>query len=90
MRAWVDSLPVQGSVPMPFDVRDALGAISVPSLVIVGEHDSLCAPCWSDLLHDGIPGSRLRILSGGGHMAYLEVPEAFARAVIEFVLQARY
>jgi pimeloyl-ACP methyl ester carboxylesterase len=86
MRAWVESLPTSGGEPVPFDVRDALGAIAVRSLVITGEHDFLCDPRWSRMLHDGIRGSRLAILSGGGHMAHLEVPEAFAQAVVEFVV----
>jgi pimeloyl-ACP methyl ester carboxylesterase len=85
MQAWVESLPMEGGEPVPFDVRDALGTITVPSLVITGEHDFLCDPCWAKMLHDGIPGSHLTILQGGGHMAHLEVPEAFTRAVVEFV-----
>jgi proline iminopeptidase len=82
-RAWVD--PLRGEEPAPFDVREALGSITVPSLVITGEHDLLCSPARSKVLHDGIPGSRLTILPDSGHMAHLEAPEAFTRTVVEFV-----
>lgn len=85
MRAWVDSLPRDGVQPVPFDVRDAIGSVRVPSLVIVGEHDFLCDPRWSSMLNDGLHDSRLTILPSGGHMAHLEVPEPFTRAVVEFV-----
>jgi proline iminopeptidase len=84
MRAWVESLPREGE-PDLFDVRDALGSITVPSLIVTGEDDFLCSPHWSRILHDGIPGSRLTILPDGGHMAHLEQPEAFTSAVVEFI-----
>jgi pimeloyl-ACP methyl ester carboxylesterase len=32
-----------------------------------------------------IPGARLVVLPGAGHAPYLEKPEAFNRAVIEFL-----
>lgn len=90
MRAWVDSLPGRsGGEPDRFDVRDALGSIAVPTLVITGEHDFLCGPAWSTVLHEGIPGSRLTILADGGHLAHLEQPEAFTRAVSDFLPAAR-
>jgi pimeloyl-ACP methyl ester carboxylesterase len=88
-RGWVDSLPTRaGEAPPPFDVRDALGSITVPSLIITGQHDFLCSPRWSKMLRDGIPGSRLTILPDGGHMAHLETPAAFAREVVEFIQAA--
>lgn len=83
MRAWVD--PLRGEEPAPFDVRDALGSITIPALIITGEHDLLCSPRWSRMLHVGIPGSRLTIVPNTGHMAHLEGPEAFTRAVVEFI-----
>lgn len=86
MRAWVD--PLRGEEPAPFDVRDALGSITVPSLIITGEHDFLCSPRRSMMLHDIIPASRLTIVPDGGHMAHLEQPEAFTRAVVEFLQAA--
>lgn len=86
MRTFVDSLPGRGGQPpAPFDVRDALGSVTVPSLIITGEQDFLCDPRWSKMLHEGIPGSRLTILPDSGHMAHLEAPEAFSRAVVDFI-----
>jgi pimeloyl-ACP methyl ester carboxylesterase len=32
-----------------------------------------------------IPGSRLAEISGGGHWAYLEQPEAFLKVILEFL-----
>lgn len=85
MRGWVDSLPMRAGQPAPFDVRNVLQTITVPSLVITGEQDFLCSPRWARMLHDGISGSHLTILPGGGHMTHLETPEEFTRAVVEFI-----
>jgi proline iminopeptidase len=84
MRAWVDPLPGRGGEPAPFDMRGLLGSITVPTLVVGGEHDHLCSPRWSEQLHDGIAGSRLVVLPDSGHMAHLESPDAFTEAVVGF------
>jgi proline iminopeptidase len=82
LHAWID--PMRGEEPEPFDVRDRLGSIALPSLVLAGAHDFICGTRWASMLHDGIPGSRLTVLSDSGHMGHLEQPEVFTRAVAEF------
>jgi len=85
LRAWVD--PLHGEEPAPFDVRKQLGSIAAPALVLTGEHDFLCGPRWAAEMHDAIPGSQLTILERSGHMAHLEEPGAFSRAVAGFSAQ---
>ena len=87
MRAWVD--PLRGEEPAPFDVRKQLSSIGAPALILTGEHDFLCGPRWARELHDAIPGSQLAILEHSGHMAHLEEPEAFSRAVAGFSASLR-
>jgi proline iminopeptidase len=82
LQAWID--PMRGEEPEPFDVRDRLGSIALPSLVVTGAHDFICGTRWASMLHDGIPGSRLTLLADSGHMGHLEQPEDFIRAVAEF------
>ncbi|GII28380.1 alpha/beta fold hydrolase [Planotetraspora mira] len=82
LQAWID--PMRGEEPAPFDVRDRLGSIALPSLVVTGAHDFICGTRWASMLHDGIPGSRLTLLADSGHMGHLEQPEDFIRAVAEF------
>ncbi|MBP2703091.1 alpha/beta hydrolase [Microbispora sp. RL4-1S] len=72
-------------VPDMVDDRDALGSISVPTLVVVGRHDVICGPRWAEELHRGIPGSRLVVLERSGHFGHIEEPAAFADAVAGFV-----
>ncbi|MEU2427461.1 alpha/beta fold hydrolase [Streptomyces sp. NPDC013157] len=71
--------------PADWDVRDRLGAIDVPTLVIVGTHDFICPPKWAHELQAGIPDARLCELSGSGHFGHIEEPDRFTAAVLDFV-----
>ena len=67
------------------DVRARLREIDVPTLVIVGESDWVCAPEASRTIAAGIPGAELVILPEAGHFLFGEQPEAFADTVRRFV-----
>jgi aminoacrylate hydrolase len=66
------------------DERARLTAISVPTLVLVGEADVCTPPHLSEELAAAIPGARLEVLPGG-HFVYIEHPDAFFDAVVSFV-----
>lgn len=69
-----------------FDDRiiNHLPDIRVPSLVIVGSLDEpFRGP--SDYMAAKIPGARLEVIPGAGHAANLDNPEAFNRALLEFL-----
>ena len=57
------------------DQRETLKNVRVPTLVLCGEDDRLCPPARHQLMHDLIPGSRLGIIPGAGHLPTLEQPE---------------
>ena len=63
---------------------DRLSQIKVPTLILVGDHDE-SDPRMSEEMHGKIPGSELVILPKSGHMTFVDQPEAFLRAVREFV-----
>jgi proline iminopeptidase len=67
------------------DLRQRLGEIAVPTLVIVGASDWVCAPDASRTIAAGIPGAELVILPEAGHFTLGEQPAAFADAVRRFV-----
>ncbi|MEP2029199.1 MAG: alpha/beta fold hydrolase [Paracoccaceae bacterium] len=56
---------------------------SLPALVLCGRDDTLCPVTRHELIADLIPGSRLQVIEGAGHLPTLEQPEltnkAFAR-----------
>lgn len=67
------------------DSSAQLGGIAVPALIIVGAEDALTPPSESHAMHAAIPNSQLVEISGAGHLANLEAPEAFNAALIEFL-----
>ena len=67
------------------DATAALGAITVPTLILVGEHDAITPPVMAQVLAAKIPGSKLVTIPGAGHLSNLENPDAFSAAVGEFL-----
>ncbi|TFL18830.1 alpha/beta fold hydrolase [Jannaschia formosa] len=58
------------------DRCETLRGVTVPSLVLCGEADALCPLHRHTLMHELIPGSRLVVVAGAGHLPTLERPEA--------------
>jgi proline iminopeptidase len=83
LAAWID--PQRGEDPVPFDLRDRLPSITVPTVIIVGKHDFICGLRWARLLQEGIPAATLAVLAESGHMGHLEEPQAFAEAVFQIL-----
>lgn len=82
---YISGLDEHGT-PDLIDDRAVLGAIEVPTLVLVGRHDFICGLRWGKELHERIPGSRLVVLDESGHFGHLEQPAEFAEAVADFVV----
>jgi 2-succinyl-6-hydroxy-2,4-cyclohexadiene-1-carboxylate synthase len=61
-----------------------LPAISVPTLVIVGEEDAPFVGA-SQRMVDAIPGAQLAVIPGGGHSPQFEAPEAWWAALASFL-----
>jgi 3-oxoadipate enol-lactonase len=73
---------------IPFDERGNLGRIEVPVLCLAGEHDRNAPAAMMERMAAKIPGARYVCLSGVGHLANLESPDRFARAILDFLGQA--
>jgi len=67
------------------DSRPTLAQIKAPTLVIVGGDDTLTPPPMAQTLASGIRGARLVTIKGAGHISNLENPDAFTRAMREFL-----
>jgi pimeloyl-ACP methyl ester carboxylesterase len=78
LRAVIDLLPAH-------DVRDRLDEITVPTLVVVGELDAETPPAYSQALAAGIPGARLEVVVGAGHLSNLERPDEVNRLLADFL-----
>lgn len=67
------------------DAAGELAGVTVPTLVVVGEDDTLSPPDVARSMHEGIPGSELAVLPRAGHLSNLEAAEEFNAALTDFL-----
>jgi pimeloyl-ACP methyl ester carboxylesterase len=67
------------------DYRPSLPAISVPTLVLVGDSDTFTPPDRAEEMAAAIPGARLVVVPECGHASTIEQPDAVNRALIEWI-----
>lgn len=67
------------------DSRQGLGAIRIPTLVLVGDHDELTPPDRAAEIAAGIAGANLVTVKDCGHMSALEQPEAVTAALVAWL-----
>ncbi|NUT00537.1 MAG: alpha/beta fold hydrolase [Sphingomonas sp.] len=67
------------------DQRERASAIRIPALMICGDEDSITPPALSEELVALIPGSRLEVIAGASHLANLDKPAEFNRAIDDFL-----
>jgi pimeloyl-ACP methyl ester carboxylesterase len=70
-----------------FDAFDRLGHVRCPTLVLHGTEDRLVPVANARLLADRIPGARLVLLEGAGHVYHSERADAADAAVLDFIDQ---
>jgi proline iminopeptidase len=68
-----------------FDLNPELPKFRFPTLVGTGRYDLNVAPSTAYRIHKAIPGSRLVVFERSGHLPFFEEPEAFRRALEEFL-----
>jgi len=68
-----------------FDVRDRLGSLAVPLRILCGSADRLMLPKFAEKLAASVPGAKLRIIAGAGHLLMIERPEEVNRELAGFV-----
>jgi 3-oxoadipate enol-lactonase len=70
---------------MKHNTRSQINQISVPTLVLIARDDALIPIEFSEELTARIPKAKLVILERGGHNCWMEFPELFNRAVMQFL-----
>ncbi len=65
-------------------VIDSLPGISVPTLIIVGANDEAYL-AGTDYMANKIPGAEKVVIADAGHSSNIDQPEAFNRAVLDFL-----
>lgn len=62
-----------------------LPLLDVPTLIVAGDDDQVVPPVNARFLHALIPGSRLRLIKGGGHLAMLSHTDEFVALLEGFL-----
>lgn len=71
------------------DSRPSLSSIRCPTLVIVGEHDTLTPPDCAAEIATALTNARQVIVPECGHLSTIEQPAAVTRALVEFLGASR-
>lgn len=66
------------------DLRSEVRSIRAQALIIAGELDAATPPELSEQLRALMPGSRLTVIPGAGHLSNLEEPDVFSEALLRF------
>ena len=67
------------------DLRPELARVTVPALVLVGEHDEATPPPMSHELAAMLPHAHLEIIPGCAHVPQLQSPQIFLEVIGDFL-----
>ena len=70
-----------------FDRRELLGDLRLPVLCLAGEHDRNAPPAVMQQMAARIAGAQYHCMAGVGHLANMEAPALFNRALVDFLLR---
>jgi YbgC/YbaW family acyl-CoA thioester hydrolase len=92
LRSLMAGTPVPGIVGALAAMRDREGSEAlletlapIPTLVVVGEADGVTPPAQARAMAAAIPGAKLAIIAGAGHLPPLEQPDATTERLREFL-----
>ncbi len=68
---------------------EMLESLAVPTLVAAGEHDMVDFRRGAEAMAALIPGARRVTIEGAGHLAPLEVPQAFRELLLGFLAETQ-
>jgi 3-oxoadipate enol-lactonase len=74
-----------GGVIDRLSVADEIARITAPTLVVVGTDDVATPQAKSEAIASAVPGARLEILPGVGHVSALETPDAITETLVTFL-----
>lgn len=92
VRTMMSATPASGMVGALGALRDRpdstelLPTLSgLPCLVLVGEDDEITPPARARAMAEAVPGARLVVIPGAGHLPPVERPSATTQALLEFL-----
>ncbi len=88
VQGWEKAFWLFNKAPRSNGVGERISEISMPTLVITGDTDTVVPTADSEAVAKKIPGAKLVVISNTGHLPNEEKPEEFAKNVIEFIQEA--
>ncbi|MBX5484207.1 MAG: alpha/beta fold hydrolase [Myxococcaceae bacterium] len=91
VRGWILSNPPEGAAAasrgmgLRADSRNILARFAGPALIVVGEKDVITPRAKADAMANVLSHAQVVEIPGAGHLANLEQPEAFNRALDQFL-----
>ena len=67
------------------DIEERLGDIRARTMIIWGRDDRIIPAAYAEIFHGKIPGSKLVVMEGAGHLPFAEKPEEFGEIVMGFL-----
>jgi 3-oxoadipate enol-lactonase len=87
--AGIPLLMSQQAAVVAHDTYGRLRGLQVPTLVVHGTEDRMLAPVNGDLVASLVPGARLELLDGAGHLFFWEQPQRSAQLLREHAYAPR-
>lgn len=81
----VDGYCASGVAIQRMDLREKIGDIVIPTLVLVGEHDPSTPVAAAEFIHERIGSSELHIITEAAHFINVEQDAVFNEALLEFL-----
>ncbi|MBN1243500.1 MAG: alpha/beta fold hydrolase [Spirochaetales bacterium] len=70
---------------LAIELRNDLGKVACPTLVVAAELDILKGPRYARVMVEGIRGARYAEISGAGHAVVVEKPDEVSRLALDFL-----
>ncbi|MGQ0548148.1 MAG: alpha/beta fold hydrolase [Armatimonadota bacterium] len=71
---------------MVAEVHRAAARVAAPTLILWGDRDRIIPPDQAAVASRAIPGSRVHLIKGTGHLPYVETPDDFNTAMWAFLM----
>lgn len=70
---------------LDFTLSEPLGSITIPTLLVVGQEDTLTPPALSEQMCAELCNAELAVIERAGHLSNIEQPDEFNAAVAHFL-----
>ena len=90
VREMILSTPAEGyagccAAIRDMDLRDVIGGIRVPTLIVVGADDPATPPAKAEEIRDRIPDAELEVIENAAHLLNIEQTVTFNHLLIDFI-----